>query len=79
MEKISLIDSEGIGRAAKDMISEHGRQAFGKATERAEALRAEGFSSLAHTWDLISKAIEDRQRKPKAYLSVLKSNITLSE
>lgn len=79
MESVPLIDRRSIIQAAEEMISDYGQEAFEKATERAQALRSEGFISLSHTWDLIGKAIEERQSGPKAYLSALKSNVALSE
>ncbi len=41
------------------MIAEYGPEALAEAKERALVLRAEGFESLAKTWDLISAVLQD--------------------
>jgi hypothetical protein len=41
------------------MIAEHGPDALTTAKKRALVLRAEGFESLAKTWDLIYAVLQD--------------------
>ena len=59
------IDHQSIVRAAEEMISDYGQEAWTKATQRAQDLRLEGFESVANTWDLICNAIEDKLKKPR--------------
>ncbi len=73
------IDHQSIVRAAEEMISDYGSEALAEATHRARDLRSEGFESVANTWDLISKAIKEKQEKPEAYQVALQSNVILSE
>lgn len=73
------IDHQSILRAAEEMINDYGSQALAKATQRSEELRLEGFESVANTWDLIAKAIREKQEKPEAYQVALQSNVILSE
>ncbi len=54
------------------MIAEYGPEALAEAKERALVLRAEGFESLAKTWDLISAVLQDEddsKHRPEAYKS----------
>jgi hypothetical protein len=53
------IGSDGIHRAAEEMIAAHGPEALTTAKKRALVLRAEGFESVAKTWDLISAVLQD--------------------
>ncbi len=53
------IGPDGIHRAAEEMIVEHGPEALTTAKKRALVLRAEGFESLAKTWDLIYAVLQD--------------------
>ncbi len=53
------IGPDGIHRAAEEMIVENGPEALTTAKKRALVLRAEGFESLAKTWDLISAVLQD--------------------
>ncbi len=53
------IGPDGIHRAAEEMIAEHGPDALTTAKKRALVLRAEGFESLAKTWDLIYAVLQD--------------------
>ena len=76
------IDNQGIVRAAEEMINDYGLEALAKARKRSQALRSEGFESVANTWDLICEVIKDQQDsndKPEAYKSALKRNVFLSE
>jgi hypothetical protein len=41
------------------MVADHGPDALTTAKKRALVLRAEGFESLAKTWDLISAVLQD--------------------
>ncbi len=66
------IGPDGIHRAAEVMIAEHGPEALVKAKKRAQAVRSEGFESLAKTWDLICAVIrdvDDSKHRPEAYKS----------
>jgi hypothetical protein len=68
------IGPDGIHRAAEEMIVEHGPEALTTAKKRALVLRAEGFESLAKTWDLICAAIldlDDSKHSPGAYKKAL--------
>ncbi len=53
------IGPDGIHRAAEEMIAEHGPDALTTAKKRALVLSAEGFESLAKTWDLIYAVLQD--------------------
>ncbi len=53
------IGPDGIHRAAEEMIAEHGPEALTTAKKEAHAARAEGFESLAKTWDLISAVLQE--------------------
>lgn len=64
------------------MIKDFGQDALAKATERSQELRAEGFDSIANTWDLICEVIRDQQasiKRPEDYKSALSKNVILSE
>jgi len=53
------IGPDGIQRAAEEMVAEHGPEALARASNRAQALKAQGLESLAKTWDLICAVIRD--------------------
>ena len=70
MVEALLIGSDGIHRAAEEMITDHGPDALAKGKKQALALRSEGFGSLAKTWDLICAVIrdlDDSKHSPEAY------------
>ncbi len=76
------IGSDGIHRAAEEMIADHGPEALAEAKKRAQAVRSEGFESLAKTWDLICAVIrdlDDSKRSPEAYKKALGQIVLLSE
>ena len=41
------------------MIAEYGPEALAEAQKEAHAARAEGFESLAKTWDLVCAVVRD--------------------
>ncbi len=65
------VGSDGIHRAAEeDEKTDHGPEALAEAKKRAQAVRSEGFESLAKTWDLICAIIrdlDDSKHSPEAY------------
>jgi hypothetical protein len=76
------IGSDGIHRAAEEMITDHGPDALAKGKKQALALRSEGFGSLAKTWDLICAVIrdlDDSKHSPEAYKKALGQIVLLSE
>ena len=76
------IGSDGIHRAAEEMITEYGSEALAEAKKRAQAVRSEGFESLAKTWDLICAAIldlDDSKHSPGAYKKARGQIVLLSE
>ena len=76
------IGSDGIHRAAEEMIADHGPEALAEAKKRAQAVRSEGFESLAKTWDLICAVIwdvDDSKHSPEAYKKALGQIVLLSE
>jgi hypothetical protein len=54
------IDHQSIVRAAEEMISDYGSEAWATSKQRAQDLRREGFESVAVAWDRISEAIEEK-------------------
>ncbi len=82
MVEALLIGTDGIHRAAEEMIAEHGPEALAKAKKRAQTLRSEGFESLAKAWDLICAVIrdlDDSKHSPEAYKRALGQFVLLSE
>jgi len=70
------IGPDGIHRAAEEMIAEYGPDALTTAKKRVLVLRAEGFESLAKTWDLIYAVLQDEddsKHRPEAYKRALGS------
>ena len=72
-----------LRRAAEEMIAEHGDVALTQAEERVRALTAEGFDSIAKTWERIAGAIREMQRtktrQADGYRRALERGVTLSE
>jgi len=58
---LPLSDLE-LRRAAEEIIAEHGDVALTQAEEHVRALTAEGFDSIAKTWERIADAIREMQR-----------------
>ena len=52
-----LLAEESVRRAAENLISEYGPQAWGMADTRVHSLKADGFHSFAATWERIRDAI----------------------
>ena len=76
------LDESQIARAAEEMIVEYGDEALTKADDRAKNLKAEGFDSVAKTWELIREVIKDLQQSDdqiRGYENALKKGVFLSE
>ncbi len=56
------LDESQIARAAEEMIAEHGDEALSNADEQINALKSEGFNSVAKTWEIIREVIKDVQK-----------------
>ena len=56
------LDESQIARAAEEMIAEYGDEALSNATDRINALKSEGFDSVAKTWELIREVVKDMQK-----------------
>ncbi len=56
------LDESQIARAAEEMIAEYGDEALSNADDRINALKSEGFDSVAKTWDLIREVVKDIQK-----------------
>ena len=56
-----FLSETSVKRAAAEMISEYGSQAWGMADMRVRSLKAEGFDSFAATWGRIRDAIGEVQ------------------
>ena len=72
-----------LRRAAEEMIAEHGDVALTQAEERVRALTAEGFDSLAKTWERIAGAIREMQGtetgQTDGYRAALRKGVLISE
>ncbi len=72
-----------LRRAAEEMIAEHGDTALTQAEERVRALTAEGFDSLAKTWERIAGTIREMQRtetgQADGYRRALERGVSMSE
>ncbi len=55
------LDESQIARAAEEMIAEYGDEALSNADDQINALKSEGFNSVAKTWELIREIIKDVQ------------------
>jgi hypothetical protein len=56
------LDETQIARAAEEMIAEYGDEALSNADDRINALKSEGFDSVAKTWELIREVVKDVQK-----------------
>ena len=56
-----LLSETSVKRAAEEMITKYGSQAWGMADVKARALEADGFHSFAATWERIREVIEAAQ------------------
>ncbi len=56
------LDESQIASAVEEMIAEYGDEALSNADDRINALKSEGFDSIAKTWELIREAIQDEQK-----------------
>ena len=56
------LDESQIARAAEEMIAEYGDEALSNADDRINALKSEGFDSVAKTWELIREVVKDMQK-----------------
>ncbi len=56
------LDESQIARAAEEMIAEYGDEALNNADDRINALKSEGFDSVAKTWGLIREVVKDMQK-----------------
>ncbi len=56
------LDESQIARAAEEMIAEYGDEALSNADDRINALKSEGFDSVAKTWKLIREVVKDMQK-----------------
>ncbi len=56
------LDESQIARAAEEMIAEYGDEALSNADDRINALKSEGFDSVAKTWELIREVVKDIQK-----------------
>ena len=56
------LDESQIARAAEEMIAEYGDEALSNADDRINALKFEGFDSVAKTWELIREVVKDMQK-----------------
>ncbi len=56
------LDESQIARAAEEMIAEYGDEALRNADDRINALKSEGFDSVAKTWELIREVVKDVQK-----------------
>jgi hypothetical protein len=56
------LDESQIARAAEEMIAEYGDEALSNADDRINALKSEGFDSVAKTWELIREVVKDVQK-----------------
>ncbi len=82
MVEALLIGSDGIHRAAEEMITDRGPEALAKAKKQTLALSSEGFGSLAKTWDLICAVIrdlDDSEDSPEAHKRALGQFVLRSE
>ena len=72
-----------LRRAAEEIIAEHGDAALTQAEERVRALTAEGFDSIAKTWERIAGAIREMQRtetgQADGYRRALEKGVSMSE
>ena len=76
------MSDDQIVRAAEAMIAEHGSEALANAIRSADALRSQGFDSVAATWELICEVIRDLQEadlKSADYKTALGKSVFLSE
>jgi len=56
------IHESQIPRAAEEMIAEYGDEVLGNADDRINALKSEGFDSVAKTWKLIREVVKDMKK-----------------
>ncbi len=56
------LDETQIARAAEEMIAEYGDEALSNANDRINALKSDGFDSVAKTWELIREVVKDVQK-----------------
>ena len=56
------LDESQIARAVEELIAEYGDEALCNADDRINALKSEGFDSMAKTWELIREVIKDVQQ-----------------
>ena len=76
------MDDEQIARAAQEMIERHDDAALAHVDKRISACRAEGFDSVAGTWELIREVIKDIQQSDatvEGYKKALSKSVFLSE
>ncbi len=76
------MDNEQIARAAQEMIERHDGAALAQVDKRIGACKAEGFVSVARTWELIREVIKDIQQSDatvEGYKKALGKSVFLSE
>ena len=56
------LDESQIARAAEEIFAEYGDEALSNADDRINALKSEGFDSVAKTWGLIREVVKDMQK-----------------
>ncbi len=76
----SPLDEIQIAHAAEDLIREHGDEALTKADDRVKKLNAEGFKSVAKSWELVRVVIEDEQERNlmDGYLHLIAEHMLLT-
>ncbi len=77
------LSKEDLRRAAEEVIAQYGGAALPRVEQRVQALRAEGYLSVAKTWELIGDVVAEAQRGRsdtlKGYLAALDRGVCLSE
>ncbi len=59
MIEVLPVTPKGIYQAAETWIGAHGSEALAEARKEAHAARAQGFESLAKTWDLVCAVVRE--------------------
>ncbi len=76
------IDGEQVGRAAEEVIAQHGNYALVKADKEIRICESEGFDSVAETWKLIREVIRQIQQSDQTtegYKKALSKGVSLSK
>lgn len=79
----ALMSDVDLKRSAETLIAEFGDTAWAEAEARAQAMRSEGFESMAETWELVREAIGEIQQgnaqRIDGYRAALSKGVLLSE